>query len=227
MRHLTSPAKLSQFMICVGVSALGMALSAQGEEAPGSKDVVTAAKGFWEWDESDRRDPFEYRSPEPVDVEGVAIEPISRTLLPTVPTTVVPRDTATAQQISQFVTGKVAEARYYLGLQQHGRAAEAIEEAAGKLKAMKVAEPGLAESVERVQLTAQRLKARAEIESEFRGVSIEIQGIIWEPTNPMALIEGKTVREGDVVEGALIEEIRTSEIIFNYKGVRCRRQPGR
>jgi hypothetical protein len=25
----------------------------------------------------------------------------------------------------------------------------------------------------------------------------------------------------------VVEEIRTSEIIFNFKGVRCRRKPGR
>jgi hypothetical protein len=95
------------------------------------------------------------------------------------------------------------------------------------LRSTRIGDAALDERLERIRVTADRLKTRSEIEREFKAINIDIQGIIWEPVSPIALIKGVMVREGDTVEGAVVEEIRTSEIIFNFKGVRCRRKPGR
>jgi hypothetical protein len=223
----------------VGIGALVALLSCSGAFAgpapakPG--DGAAVKRGFWEWDPSERRDPFDYKTVEakadgpdiPGQTPGITDlikKPTSDgPKQPTPPT----RSEVTAQQVRNFADGKIDEAKYFLGLQQYARASESVQEALNKLKGIRIADPLLTERLDRVLVTAERLKTRAEIEREFKAISIDIQGIIWEPTNPVALIKGKSVREGDTVEGALVEQIRTSEIIFNFKGVRCRRKPGR
>jgi hypothetical protein len=224
----------------VGVGALVALLFSSGAtagpapEKPG--DESAEKRGFWEWDPADRRDPFDFRMLETMKdtVEVPAATPGIGNLLNTTPKPTTPdtsstttRSEANAQQVRKFADGKIEEAKYFLGLQQYGRASESIQEAMNRLKGIRIADPLLTERLDRVLVTAERLKRRTEIEREFKAISIDIQGIIWEPTNPVALIKGRSVREGDVVEGALVEEIRTSEIIFNFKGVRCRRKPGR
>jgi len=222
----------------VGAGALAALLvssmSFAGPAPAKAEEAKTEKRGFWEWDPAERRDPFEYRSPEKVTetVDVPVARPTIDILNPTktsvkTPVKLPTKSAASIQQARDFADAKVQEAKYFLGMQQYARASESIQEAMNRMKGIRMADPLLTERLDRVYATAERLKTRAEIEREFKGISIDIQGIIWEPTNPVALIKGKSVREGDVVEGALVEEIRTSEIIFNFKGVRCRRKPGR
>ena len=200
--------------------------------APGGKAVTdqpaTPARRFWEWDVSNRRDPFEFKS---IEEKASVQQPVTPTIAPVGPTPVPPtpgtgvKATATAQEIRAFAEAKAAEAEAYIGVQQYAKAEEVADEALGKLKGAH-ADTAVSERLTRARKTAERLRKRSEIEKEFKNITIDIQGIIWEPENPMALIKGQLVKEGDVVEGATIEEINTAEIIFNFRGVRCRRGPG-
>lgn len=187
---------------------------------------------FTEWISEGRRDPFEYKSPTPEIQEPLkAIRIIEEPAQPQArqPDVAKPpvSSEATLRQVRQYAEAKAADAEAYLALQLFDRVLEVCTEALNKIKDAQLADPVLVERLERFRSTATRLKTRTEIEEEFRKLGIELQGIVWEPTNPLAMIKGKTVRRGETVEGALVEEIGPSEVIFLYKGVRCRKGLGR
>jgi hypothetical protein len=208
--------------VLVAASAVVALALALGTDARAGEP--TGEFRFFEWDSSGRRDPFEFRGPDIARVPTPLPTPIGPTPAPVDPTP--PENAASAKEIRQFAERRAREAEQAIGYQQFARAEEAAQEAIGKLGSLQIPDAVVAERLNRALRTAQRLRSRDEIEKEFKGVKIEIQGIIWSPETPMALIKGQMVGEGETVEGALVEEIRTDEIIFNYKGIRCSRGPG-
>jgi hypothetical protein len=212
-------------------ATLGAAVlvSALGSQARGGETVAsaeeTAGRRFMEWDSTNRRDPFNFRdadAPRRVIETPVGLPGDGEPLPPPPP----PTNTASAEEIRRFAEKSALDAERAIGLRNFSRAEEYTQEALSKLEGLQIPDSAVAERLDRAHRTAQRLRTREEVEKEFKNIAIEIQGIIWEPENPVALIKGQTIREGMTVEGALVEEIRTGEIIFNYKGIRCSRSPG-
>ncbi len=75
------------------------------------------------------------------------------------------------------------------------------------------------ERLVRIRKTARRLAARCRAEEAFGKLGIEVTGVIWEDSGALALVNGRLLRRGDTVEGASVEEIRPSEVIFRFRDV--------
>jgi hypothetical protein len=192
----------------------------------------------WEWMSEGRRNPFEFAPPreearEEVDVRDsrtaeelareAARESSRRASTPEEPDRGSDRRKARSE-----ATVRAAEAEAYLGWRKFSKVEELTSQALRGLEEVELVVPDLNERLERLRATARRLREREEAESEFEKMRIDIQGIVWEPGNAVALINGLALREGDTIAGAPVEveveEIRADEVIFVMKGVRVRKR---
>ncbi len=98
--------------------------------------------------------------------------------------------------------------------------------ALGEIKRVQLAAPVLSEKLKRFHETARRMNERAEIEREFTELQINIGGIAWSLTSPVALINGKVVGPGESVAGARVEKIQRDAVVFSLKGIQVRRRSG-
>ncbi len=55
---------------------------------------------------------------------------------------------------------------------------------------------------------------------EVRLPPMSLYGIIWDPENPIAMIDGMDLRVGDRIEGARIVEIGFDRVVFSYRSKR-------
>ncbi len=46
-------------------------------------------------------------------------------------------------------------------------------------------------------------------------VGVQLEGIIWDEANPLAVVNGKIVMTGDIVAGVEVIRITENEVIFN------------
>lgn len=85
----------------------------------------------------------------------------------------------------------------------------------------KVAEdhpPELMQMVERVYRAAELLTQRREAEQEFRKLALSIDAIFWNLDEPVAMINGRTHREGDVLDNELqVYRIEKGGVVFLFK----------
>jgi hypothetical protein len=79
------------------------------------------------------------------------------------------------------------------------------------------------EQVARYHETALRLHHRAAVETYLAKKNIRLQGLVWDEANPIVLIGGKMLREGDMIEDVTIESIGRNEVILVKDGVRIRK----
>jgi len=87
------------------------------------------------------------------------------------------------------------------------------------LKPLQVTDPALIERKAEMLEKAAALDRSAKIRTEFLGRDVAISGIAWSPTNPAAIINGRTYVEGDAMDDVTrIEKISKSDITFKYKG---------
>ncbi len=212
------------------------ALAAPGEDSPSLLKGVLPQDGIkqslWEWDPTGRRDPFIFRPPK---TERPPPGPEESGILIGLPTEMPAEeppeqqgevDWAQRRRRAKKVAEQLALSAFKaLGARQYARAEEFVASAAGHMRAAKLESPKLAEKLVRLHNTARRLKKRTEIEAEFRNLKIIIRGIVWQPTDPVAVINDEVLREGSTVLGARVEEIRPDAVIFNFKGVRVSKQP--
>ena len=70
----------------------------------------------------------------------------------------------------------------------------------------------------RIQKAAKKLKLREEVEKEFSGLPIKIEGIVWRPKAAIAVINGKVRSVGEIEKGARIYQINSQDVVFVYKG---------
>jgi hypothetical protein len=70
----------------------------------------------------------------------------------------------------------------------------------------------------RIQKAAKKLKLREEVEKEFSGLPIKIEGIVWRPKAAFAVINGKVRSVGEIEKGARIYQINPQDVVFVYKG---------
>jgi hypothetical protein len=47
---------------------------------------------------------------------------------------------------------------------------------------------------------------------------LKVEIILYDDVNPLAMINGQSVRQGDTISGATIETIRTDRVIIQYRG---------
>ncbi len=196
-----------------------------GEKGPPKAFAVDTID--FEWDFTNRRDPFEF---EPVrkgfvhkrnQEESVGI---FGTKKPKGPKPPKPPDGT--PNVEQYAKSIAEEAEVYLLVRDFAKAADRTGEALNRIAPGDLPEGRLLERLKRLRDTAQRLDERAKIERRFRELAISVEGIVWNPGGAVALINGGVRSEGDVVEGATIEAIRRDEVIFVLeKGVRVRKMP--
>lgn len=135
-------------------------------------------------------------------------------------------DASVAQNVVKFAAKRARDAEMHLLQRQYSEAADVATEALNRIKADQFPDMKLLARLRRFRDTAQRLAERAKIEKRFNQLPISIEGIVWEPGNAVALVNGDPKRVGDIVEGVKIGEIRRREVIFVLeKGVRVRRRP--
>ncbi len=83
------------------------------------------------------------------------------------------------------------------------------------------------EKFERLAATAKRLQRRQEIEADFAGKKIVVQGIVWRPQSPAAAVNGELVTEGSNLPEVggkgggqvRVYRIRKGSVIFLYRGI--------
>jgi hypothetical protein len=235
------PRRRSLFgLVCLtGAAALSLGGGSSAAQETGDTGEGFVADGIrrslWEWIPAGRRDPFVYRAQK----EKVQTTSPVNTVVPeeyTVPTETIEetttgtggevRDTRQLQLRAKRVAERLARGAFAaLGRQEYTKAQEFVTDAMSRIHAAGFGDPPLEEKLKRLGDTAQRLKTRGQIEKEFRNLRIVIRGIVWEATGPAALVNDSVVREGDVIEGARVEEIRRDEVIFSLKGVRVGKTP--
>jgi hypothetical protein len=49
---------------------------------------------------------------------------------------------------------------------------------------------------------------------------MKLNGIVWDPKNPVVMIDGIDLRKGDSIKGAKVVEIRPNEVALEYKSKR-------
>jgi hypothetical protein len=226
--------KAAHLLACCCFALAIFGARAAGGETAAAGERATVKQPFWEWERGDRRDPMEFmppsserdqeRRPPPggglVSLGGPGEGPGIAPVLPQTGAEVERQRAARAEARQRGL-----QAEFHLSQQQFSRVEEVTAGALQRLKDANVQDPPLFERLERLRETGSRLKDRREKEAEFSRLRIDIQGIIWEPGNPVALINGQTVKPGQAVEGALVEDIRPGEVVFLYKDVHVRKSP--
>ena len=230
-------------LVCLaGAAVLWLGPVAGAVEAPGDGEVASAGEGVRrqhrDWDPTGMRDPFIFRQPKkpkegPV---GTRDKGTIKGGWEEVETTRPPKPTPGTDEKVVDVTQqrldakKIAEtlaasAFQALGRREYATVEEFTSKALNRMARTGLKRPRLEEKLVRLHDTAYRLRTRAKVEEEFRGLKIVITGIVWQASGPVALVNGAVVREGDIVLGARVDEIRPNEVIFNLKGVRVSRGP--
>ena len=46
---------------------------------------------------------------------------------------------------------------------------------------------------------------------------IKVTGIVWDMQEPIALVNGKFIKKGDMISGTRVEDIKLNKVIFSYK----------
>ena len=78
--------------------------------------------------------------------------------------------------------------------------------------------PELKQLIERIHRASELLTQRREAEEEFRKLPLTVDAIFWNPVEPVAMISGRTRREGEVLDNDLqIHRIEKSGVVFLYK----------
>ena len=78
--------------------------------------------------------------------------------------------------------------------------------------------PELKQLIERIHRASELLTQRREAEEEFRKLPLTVDAIFWNPVEPVAMISGRTRREGEVLDNDLqIYRIEKSGVVFLYK----------
>ena len=183
-----------------------------------------AADGFTGWDEKDRRDPFEFRAPEP------------EKLVPTrrdkkenggEGTKRLPPPPVDLDKLMDYARECEDICRGYLSSEQYEQAARTTGRILGDLRKAGLDNGEVFERLSSINEAASRLHRRSEIEKQLRELPIDLQGIVWSETNPIALIDGEIRRKGDVISGATIESVGRNGIVLEMDEVRVRREFGR
>ena len=85
----------------------------------------------------------------------------------------------------------------------------------------------LVQMVERVHRASVILTRRKEVEQDFRKLSLRLDAIFWKSDEPVAMINGRTRHEGDVLDNQLqIYRIEKSGVVFLYKFMKVRKRLG-
>ena len=85
----------------------------------------------------------------------------------------------------------------------------------------------LVQMVERVHRASVILTRRKEVEQDFRKLSLRVDAIFWKSEEPVAIINGHTRHEGDVLDDQLqIYKIEKSGVVFLYKFMKVRKRLG-
>lgn len=178
--------------------------------------MTEAARG-WSWEDSGRRDPFVFRqAKEPGGGGGTGRRPFSPPTPPSPPV----NPTAVLREANKVADQCVRRLEF--------RDFDAVAVLASDYK-RRLCESGLEaehvyERLVTIRQTALRLRARERAEQAFGRLRIDVHGIIWEETGASALVNDRIVREGSVVEGARVKEIRPGEVLFEFKGVLVRKR---
>ena len=210
-----------------GFRTVRTAWGAEGAGAAGEVAVAeTVKRPRWTWDPTGRRDPFVFEAPRPVKPpgprpgEGRKTGRESGSIVP-VPPPPTEKDPVRARLAVNKAAEEIAKVAFEaLGWREYVKADEYVGSALAQMEMVGLDRPRLKERLTRLKKTAERLDRRAKIEKEFRELKIVIQGIVWEPIRPVALINEGIVQEGDTVLGARVVDIRPGEVIFSLKGVK-------
>jgi hypothetical protein len=223
-----------------GAAVLWLGPVASAVEAPGEGQVALASevvrRQHWDWDPTGRRNPFIFRQPKEPErkvTDATDRGPIKADFVETDPTPEPTPETGektvdvTQQRLDAKKVAETLATRAFqeLGRRNYAAVEEFTNEALNRMARTGLKRPRLEERLVRLHDTAYRLRTRAKVEEEFRGLKIVITGIVWQASGPVALVNGAVVGEGDIVLGAHVDEIRPNEVIFNLKGVRVSRQP--
>lgn len=200
-------------LLCgLALAVIALAGAASGSvKGPGEGEELLR---YWSWSrhEGSRRNPFVYRAlgePHMDDDEGDAPPP-----------PVPPRPRV---DLSGIARRGAQDARSHLDKCQLDRAERTAEEVLERIQGADGLDPADVERLRRLALTARRLRLRRETERAFADLPIDIRGIVWDGRDAVALVNGTTVRRGDVIQGARIEEIRRDGIVFVLNGIRVRK----
>ena len=76
------------------------------------------------------------------------------------------------------------------------------------------------------------MKQRQDIETEFAGLKIAVEGIVWSQNSPAAAVNGEVLTEGAVLpvgkagQAVQVYRIRRDAVIFLYRGVQVKLERG-
>lgn len=183
------------------------------------RDWIEIAKGTpFVYAGAGRRDPFLFRTrvptPPPIDLTEDGVETILevRERFKKRPRTKPGETVADSRQVGQIIGRAKAE----LQAGNFRRAKTLAEQA--RRKVVKDHPPELMQTVERVHRASELLTQRRQAEEEFGKLSIRIDAIFWNLDEPVAMISGRTHREGDVLDNDLqIYRIEKSGVVFLFK----------
>ncbi len=192
----------------VGVAGLGVCVAALG------LSLAEAASG-WSWEEVGRRDPFIFRQPQE---PGRGLACVGGALPPPPPPP--PGDPAALLRKAREVADQCVRR---LGFRDFDRVAVLASDYKRRLRKSGFEAEHAYERLVTIRQTALRLRAREQAEQAFGRLRIDVRGVIWEETGASALVNDRVVREGGVVEGARVKEIRRDEVLFEFKGVLVRK----
>jgi hypothetical protein len=111
---------------------------------------------------------------------------------------------------------------------------QSIEEVKRNVAMARYQEPfnSMQERFQRLEATAVRLKQRQDIETEFAGLKIAVEGIVWSQNSPAAAVNGEVLTEGAVLpvgkagQAVQVYRIRRDAVIFLYRGVQVKLERG-
>jgi hypothetical protein len=103
-------------------------------------------------------------------------------------------------------------------------------EALPKDKAMTDELREIRDSLSRLKKAAERLVLRRQAEAAFRNLGVRVTGVVWQPMDSRAVVNGQVVRKGNILavgepsagENVYVEDILPEQVIVNYRGYKMR-----
>jgi hypothetical protein len=190
-----------------------------------AKDLVSSTDDF-DFKEDNRRDPFTFIRLNAAEVGGGVGFAEDGTQVVILPREEIQKKKAEIEAAQSEAERALMDGEAGMALQKADTGLATFSQTPGLDNLDKEGFTALKERLLRTRKAATQLKQRQNAEADFRGLNIRLVGVIATEKNPHAIINGKTVKKGDLVATAsdnadvMVDDILPERVVFSFRGYR-------
>jgi hypothetical protein len=187
-----------------------------GPARAGETGAAVEPEAAWTFDKGGLRDPFTFWKEIPKGPEGPGQGPVD--------------DDKRRRDLQQSAEKSYLVAERAMMDSKHQAAVEACDKGLQELGVLPPeTEPAVQELYERLyrlRRAADRLQKRVDAEDAFRRLNIKVSGVVAKQNHPLAIVNNKTVKKGELIETTegeatvYVDEIQPSRVILRFRGYR-------